>query len=153
MTNEGMPSVPFLGAERAERTLRVTFSYVGTNLSVDGLERVEMLAPPGETERIGPGRAGAWMELRDHAGEVLYQRGFHDPLRSAVEVPEEPGTGRMRWQRTGLRTGSFEVLAPDLAEAETLVLFGSPPAETEEPAREVARVSVKRTTPSPEGAP
>jgi hypothetical protein len=153
MTNEGTSSAPLVGADRTDSTLRVTFSYVGTELSVEGLARVEMIAPPGETERIGPERAGTWMELRDHAGEVLYQRGFHDPFGSGVEVPDEPGTGRMRWQRTAGRAGWFEVLVPDLAEAETLVLFSSPPTETGEPAREVAKVSVKRMTPSPEQAP
>jgi hypothetical protein len=153
MTNEGMPLAPSLGANGTDSALRVTFSYVGTDLSVEGLARVEMIAPPAETERIGPERSGAWIELRDHGGEVLYQRGFHDPLRSGVEVPDEPGTGRMRWQRTGRRAGWFEVLVPDLAEAETLVLFSSSPAETGEPAREVARVNVRQTTPSPDGAP
>jgi hypothetical protein len=127
--------------------LRLTFSYSDTEISLVAGRRTQMIAPPGETAKIEQGRVGSWVELRDSDQEVLYQQAVHSPIRFEVEVADEPGSGKMRWHKTAHKSGAFELLVPDILQADTLRLYASPPDALHEPARELARITLTDAVP------
>jgi hypothetical protein len=106
-------------------TLRLTFRYEGSDVSLLSSERVEMVPPPGAPEFIHEGQAGSWAELLDAHGRTIYQQLLHNPIRYEMEVPEDPDTGTLHWEEVRHPQGVFEVLVPDMPEGQTLVLFGS----------------------------
>jgi hypothetical protein len=105
-------------------TLRLTFRYEGSDVSLVSSERVEMLPPPGAPQFIHEGQAGSWAELLDAQGHRIYQQLLHNPIRYEMEAPEDPDTGTLHWEEVRHPQGVFEVLVPDMAEGQTLVLFG-----------------------------
>jgi hypothetical protein len=126
--------------------LRLTFEYSRTDVRLVGSQRAEMLAPAGETERIEEGQAGSWVELRDANEQVLYQRTLHKPIRFEMEaVDSESGT--MRWYTIDQPTGVFELLVPDIPEAETVSVYASPADAASEPAGEVVRLTWAEAAP------
>jgi hypothetical protein len=115
---------------------RITFEYAGTTLRLVSSERVEMIAPPGETERLEKGRAGSWIEIRDLDDRVIYQRVLHNPLQFEVEA-RDVETGKMRRLITDRPVGIVQELVPELPRAATLHIYATPPASNGA-AREVA---------------
>jgi hypothetical protein len=125
------------------RALRLTFSYRGESVELADAQRVEMVVPPGDPPAAEP-QGGFWIELRDASGTVLYRRVMHNPIASDYEVfPRDPGGAIVR-QPVPLRQGAFNVVVPELREADTLSLMtnappGQPAART---ASEIARFSM-----------
>jgi hypothetical protein len=110
-------------------TLRVTFSYDGPKLEIKRVQRVAMRAPASTSSPPQENQAGYWLEVRDAKGSLLYHRPIHDPTRGDVEsFGEEPGQP-MRRHPTRVTQGEFEVLVPDLPDAQTFRLHG--PTSTE----------------------
>ena len=136
------PDVQSRHSDLPARSLRLTLSYSGTEVKLVRIERIGMLSLPDEPVRAGEGQAGSWVELRDADQRVLYQQLLHNPLRSYVEVPEDPVSGRMRWLATDRPEGVFEVTIPDIPEAETVRLHASPPRAFSEPAAEMLRLNL-----------
>ena len=105
-------------------TLRLTFTYNQSDLRIVAVQRVAMIPPPGEPQPIHPGQAGFWVELRGGDDDLLYQRVLHTPFRYEVEVFEERS---IHSEKINSPQGMFELLVPDIPQAQTLRLFGSPP--------------------------
>jgi hypothetical protein len=108
-------------------TLRITFAHDGPNLEIVRVQRVAMRAP-ATLPQAGENQAGYWLEVRDSKGALLYHRPIIDPTRRHIEsYGEEPGAPMQRHAATGDR-GEFEVLVPDLPDAQTFRLHGPTPA-------------------------
>ena len=80
------------------RTLRLTFSYEGSNVRLVSSQSIDMKPPPAEPEPIQKGQSGFWYELTDAHGRQLYQRVVHNPIRMEDEIyssePNAPILGR-----------------------------------------------------------
>ena len=126
-------------------TYRLTFGYDRDRLELLDRQRVDMVAPPGETAPIPRRAAGFWVELRDGRGRRVYQRVVHQPIRFEVEVfPERRGDPIVRRPVDHPR-GTFSLLVPDLPDAQTVVLFSSPlePEKSGEAASELLSVQLR----------
>jgi hypothetical protein len=123
-------------------TLRLTLAYEGMEIRLVAGQRVEMIPPRGESERIQLGQPGYWVELRNAHEQILYQSILHYPIRYMIEVPGDPDTGVMRWEKVNNPRGIIQLLVPDIPEARILILFGSPPAAPYEPSTELARFNL-----------
>lgn len=109
----------------SRRTLRVTFEYEGDEFRIANQMRVEKITPPTLTPRPEAGKAaGYWVELRDKRGRCLFHRLLPDAIRDTAEIYGD----KNRLARTPLKevTGRFEVLLPDLPEADAVVVMGHP---------------------------
>jgi hypothetical protein len=126
--------------------VRLMFGYKGSRVRLLESQRVEMLAPAGEPDPIPKRSSGFWVELRDARGRGLYQQVLYQPIRYEVEVFPENHRDPMRYQPVNNPEGVFVVVVPDLPDAQTLVLFASPPepAKASEPAAELLRVPLRK---------
>jgi len=109
----------------SRRTLRVTFEYNGGEFRIANQMRVEKITPPTMTPCPDAATAaGYWVELRDRRGRCLFHRLLPDAIRDSAEI--YPGKNQLA--RTPLRqvAGRFEVLLPDLPEADSVVIMGHP---------------------------
>jgi hypothetical protein len=130
----------YLNTREYRSSQRITFRYEGQRVELADREVVQMISPPPVAPLPQAGEhSGFWIEVHDAEGRVVFHRVLHNPIPIYVEehlpdktiraVPGAPGSG------------TFEVLIPDMPEAETIVLVSSP-LEWElagEPARELAR--------------
>jgi len=125
---------------------RLVFTYKGSEVRLLDRERVEMLAPPGERTVIPKRAAGVWVELRDGRGRRLYQQALHQPIRYEAEVFPEDQRELPRFVPRADPEGAFVVLVPDLPDAESAVLFSSPPepGRQGEPASELIQVPLRK---------
>jgi hypothetical protein len=130
---------------RSSRTLRLTFSYEGGTVRLVSRMSVDMIAPAASPTPIREGQSGFWYELRDRSGRVLYQRALHNPIRIESEVYPVDQTQPIRHVPVNRPRGNFDLLVPDMAEADNVILFSSPldPANSAAPARELARFRLK----------
>lgn len=139
---EQVPGQPY---PNWSRTLRLTFSYEGSNVRLVSRQSVEMMPPPSDPLTPQEERSGFWYELQDEQERVLYRRVVHNPIRFEAEVfshhPEVPLT-RIKVDNP---QGAFQLLVPETDEAAALVLFSSPlePEFSGEPARELVRFDLK----------
>lgn len=123
-------------------TVRLTFSYTGSEIHLTDIERLEMVIPPSEVNYVQEGQVGFWVELRDNDENVLYQRVMHNPLRNEMEVYDENNTELPRWVRVNRSEVIFEILVPYIAYGQQLVIFSSPLERIFEPATEIARFKI-----------
>ena len=107
-------------------TLRVTFAYKGGVVRFAGSQRVAMTTPPSSTPAPEKERSGYWFEARDANGALLFLRVLHDPVRADVEVHSKDSKQSSTRIPIAEPEGRFEVLVPDLSEARSLHLFGTP---------------------------
>jgi hypothetical protein len=115
------------GRQDHTHTLRLTFRYQDDQIKLLNVEREEMIAPAAVGAPPQDAQAGYWVEVRDSAGELLYYRPLHDPLRRDIEVfGDEPGDPIYRVDNPR-RSGTFEVLVPDLSRAARFSLHGPEP--------------------------
>ena len=141
-------------SERRNYALRLTFAYEGDDLRLVKRQRLEMIAPPPDPTTGYEGQSGFWFELQDVAGRVLYRRVLHQPIQYDVEIyPADPALPLTR-RRLDEPRGIFVLLAPDLEQARTLVICGSPrdPEMAHLPAAEIARFDLRQQTVSKEAA-
>lgn len=137
-------------SKKKDLALRLMFSYEGRDVRLVSRQSVEMVTPPSDPIRVQEGQAGFWYELRDAEGRTLYRRVIQNPIKFAVEVRSDDPKRPLMWQKVSEPRGSFVLLMPDLKQAYTLVLFGSPPEPeaAAEPAKEIARFNLTQV---PEG--
>jgi hypothetical protein len=109
----------------SRRTLRLTFEYDGDQLRIVNELRVEKVTPPSLTPRPDPATsAGYWVELRDKGGKCLFHRLLPDAIRDSAEIyPENKPLERVPLREV---KGRFEVLLPDVPEADMVVVMGHP---------------------------
>ena len=135
--------------------LRVTFAYRGHDYRgrehADGADdRAAPVSPPPEK-----GQSGYWVEVRAADGKLLFHCVLHNPVRVDVEVYSHDERQSITRVPVAEPRGEFEVLLPDLPEAQSLVLFG-PPAEARlqaAPARELVRVGFDELRKAPPNTP
>lgn len=127
--------------ERQPGAVRLTFLYEGTNVQLISQQRVDMLPPPPEPRPIQEGQSGFWYELHDESGAVLYQRRVHNPIKFETTVYSKDPEVPLKEVPVEDPQGIFELVAPDINEAHTIVLFSSPlePELAGNPASELAR--------------
>jgi len=128
-----------------KKTIRLTFSYEGSEVKLDSVQHIRMIPPPPQPYKIEKGQSGFWFEIQDENQRVLYQRSLHNPIKFDVEVHgnsiNEPSTRHKLKSPKGI----FEILSPDLDNGYSIVLFSSPLGEQEfnKPASELARFNLK----------
>lgn len=124
---------------------RLTFQYDGLQLDLVSRRQVQMIAPPALAARRAAGEhVGIWLELRDQQEAVLYQRDLSRLIGAEAEAFNPDGTITHLVGAPG--SGQFEVVVPDVAEAESVCVIASAIEGTRafrEPAREIARFSLR----------
>lgn len=150
------------------RALRLTFSYEGGKITLVDRQLVDRPTQPsapllqeqrpresgkepaGQAEARRPrGQSGFWVELHSRQGRPIYRLVMSNPIPFRAEVPDEAG-GFTNVDIQNPR-GQFFVLVPNLAEAETVVLFSSPlkPGASLEPAEPIARFPLRSRSADP----
>jgi hypothetical protein len=117
---------------RTTESLRITFAYdleqPDGAVRLVRVERVRAVAPGISTPPPQPGQSGAWFEVRDRQGDLLYYQAVHDPMPTTREVfadaSGKPGLSRVPLTRS---TGEFELLVPDLRTAARFSFHATPP--------------------------
>lgn len=129
-------------------SLRLTFSYEGSDVRLVSMKSIEMLSPPSDPIQTKKGQAGFWYELRDDRGRTLYRRVIQNPIKFSVEVRSNNPKRPLEWQKVNEPRGTFTLIAPDLAEAKTIELISSPlePEGMLKPAGELTRFKLKQDT-------
>ena len=125
-------------------SLRLTFAYRGRDVRLVSALRIAMIAPPPVTPAPVQGQSGYWCELRGATGDLLFHRAFSSLVRTDVEVFADDAGQSMRRVPVLAPEGQFDVLVPDLPEARTLFLFGTPAGAATEsaPSHELFRANV-----------
>jgi len=128
---------------------RLTIRYDGLRFDLVSRRQVQMIAPPApQAQRAAGQHAGIWLELRDREEGVLYQRDLSRLIGAEAEAFNPDGTITHLVGAPG--NGQFEVVVPDLAQAESVCVVASPLQDTQaarEPAREIARFSLRGAGP------
>jgi hypothetical protein len=104
--------------------LRVTFVFEDSNIRIASVTRVDMRVPAASTPIPQEGQVGSWFEVRDGKGALLYHRPLHDPMRLDVETFGDKPGDPLRHVPARQAKGEFEVLIPDLPDAEQFRLYG-----------------------------
>jgi len=133
--------------QQAKRTLRLIFEYEGNTVRLVSQQRVSMIPPPS-TSILDPqeGQTGFWYELRDNQDLSVYSRVVANPIPLECEVFSDDPNESIRRQEIEVAQGTFVLLAPDIPEAASVVLF-SPPLQLTERAggtTELARFDLTR---------
>ncbi|MDQ3707654.1 MAG: hypothetical protein M3437_20965 [Chloroflexota bacterium] len=126
-------------------TLRMRFAYDGKEVKqISDAQRVEMIAPAptGDAPREGV-HSGFWVELRSADERTLYYQVLNSPIRVTVEDYSPDGTLRLVSNKE--TSGEFELLIPDIPEAQTLVMFNSSQGRRQklQAAKELGRFDLK----------
>lgn len=131
--------------ESRNRSWRLTFSYEGRYLQLVSLQSIGMRSPPSVPLTMEEDQSGFWYELQDKNRGVLYRYVIYNPIRIEAEIFSNDPSVPMRRVKIKNPRGTFQLLAPQIDEADSLVLFSSPlePEHSGEPARELARFDLK----------
>jgi hypothetical protein len=100
----------------------------GKRWTIEDRVRIDAMTLPRSAELPASGGrplAGFWYEVRDGKGEALFRRVTRNPAEPALEVPApDGGLQRVTLERPDV---VFDVLIPDLDEADELCFFESDP--------------------------
>lgn len=121
------------------RSLRIGFSYEGTELRLVSRDDVDVKATPSDAIDYPKGQSGFWIELQDQEGRTLYRRVMQNPIRFAAEFPTGDPDTPLCCESIDEPRGTFSLLLPILEKAHTLVLFSSPHDPDTAPATEIGR--------------
>ena len=129
-------------------TMRLTFSYDSADWAANGplvrfvsREDLAMTAPLSDDLDVSTeGMSGFWYELQDAQGLALYRRARHMPITVMAEVPSDDQNPELVSIPLDSPKGTFQLLAPILPRAQTLVLSSSPldPDQMDQPATVIA---------------
>jgi hypothetical protein len=104
---------------------RLTFEYDGDAVRLVDRRRVQMLAPPDDTELVQQGRDGFWVEVRGEDGEPLYRQVLHRPVQREFEVHSpDPGATPRHVAAPRVR-GVFQAVVPDLPGGAAVAVQGA----------------------------
>lgn len=107
---------------RTTASLRLTFAYdlqeSNAGVRLLRVEQVRAVAPGLSTPPPRPGQSGAWFEMRDADGRLLYYQPVHDPMPTTREAFAD-AAGKRALSRVPVTqaTGEFQLLVPDLPNA------------------------------------
>lgn len=123
---------------------RLTFRFDGERIDLVRQERLQKIAPGTTPAAPIPGKnSGTWLALVDPAGQVLFHRLLHDPLRTRAE--HHSPDGRIELHLRDPQPGEFTALLPDIPAAAEVRLYASPTdhERMHEPAREIGRYPLR----------
>jgi hypothetical protein len=126
-----------------QAVVRLRLRRRGDRWSVEKQIRIaEMTIPPSYRFAGTGGRArgGAWYELTDAAGEVLYRRMFPHAPGEGVEVPS--GGGGLQRAGGHREVEEYDVIVPDVADMHRLNVYVVDPAGDASTAMERSRTPV-----------
>jgi hypothetical protein len=139
-------------AEIYRSAIRLLFEFEGTDVRLVRRQWLAMVAPasdpfPEDVAKAEP-RAGAWIDLLDEQGRIVYRRAFGEsPIAAHVSVY----TGGEKQPFENLKTaprGDFMVVVADIPSAETVAFFApDPEVEGHGEAKEIARFALKEREP------
>ena len=130
---------------------RLTFRFDGRQVDLVRRERLQKVAPGTTPEPPTPGQnSGAWLELVDRSGRVLFHRLLRDPLRTRAEVHSPDGHITLHIREP--ESGEFSAIVPDLPDAAEVVLYASPTdhQRMHEPASALGRFPLRQDGPAGE---
>jgi peptidoglycan hydrolase-like protein with peptidoglycan-binding domain len=137
-------------------TMRLTFSYDSEDWAASGplvrfvsREDLAMTAPlSDDLDTPTEGMSGFWYELQDAQGLVIYRRGRHMPIAILAEVPSDDQNPELVSIPLDAPKGTFQLLAPILPRAQSLVLFSSPldANQMDQPATVIASFDLSQLT-------
>ncbi|MFN0156042.1 MAG: hypothetical protein ACKVUT_16845 [Gaiella sp.] len=105
---------------------RLTFVHDESGVRLVERERLEMVAPPDDSDLTYVARSGYWVELKDAEGRGIYRQILHDPLRTEIEVHSPDASEQPHQVPMESSTSTFDAVVPDLPAARTVVLKGRP---------------------------
>ena len=113
--------------QKKPRTLRFLFQYEGNQVQLVSQQSVTMIPPPPtSTHSPKEGQEGFWYELRDSQDHSVYYRAVANPIPIECEVFSEDQNESICRQEVDVTRGTFVLLAPDLPEATSVLLFSPP---------------------------
>jgi hypothetical protein len=120
-------------------SLRLTFSYEGSTVSLIAKDRIKMLALPSHQVSSEGGQSGFWYEVRDDKGQTIYRRITQNPIQFETEIRSDDPKKPLNWHGVDKPKGMFVFHIPDLPSAKTVVFMSSPmePKRRQEPAQEL----------------
>lgn len=108
--------------------LRLTFKLENQRLELTGV-RDRGVAPAWtskDTQIFTPeGTSGDWVETRDSAGTLTYQRNLFDPLGRTIEAAPDPNDPNSHWQNTEVCKATAEVDVEVPGDAVEVRLYGT----------------------------
>ena len=130
---------------KADRAVRLTFSYEGDKVELVGQQRVNMIPPPSDPVKTEAGfmaepESGFWYEVKDANGGTIYRRVIHSPIEYNREVFTNEPEKTIQRVTIDEPQGVFTVVIPDIEEADAVSLHSSPTesgAASFEAAREI----------------
>jgi hypothetical protein len=133
----------YTSQKRTQGAVRFTFSYEGTALRLVSRQRVDAQPQISDRTYEYEGQAGFWFELRDVQNRVLYRLVMHNPIESHREAPSGDPERPFTHIKVAEPQGVFAVMAPDLEEARSLLLYASPSPTLTAPAKEIGRFDLQ----------
>lgn len=107
-------------------SLRLTFTYHGTDIKLQSLQHVNMKPFPSESIQKMEMRKGSWYEIKDSKDHTLYRRIIPDPVSLAMEVKSDDPDAPIKWEEIKNTEGLFVIVVPEIEKAANIVLFGRP---------------------------
>lgn len=125
----------------SKHSLRLTFAYLGSDIRLESVKSIAMIAPPSDDPKRSKDESGFWYEVRDRDNRTLYRRITENPIKFAVEIRSDDTDAPFKWEEIKEPAGSFTLLVPDISNAQSIVLFSSPfdLKKRRETAQEIAR--------------
>lgn len=126
-------------------SLRLTFRFDGRQVELVRRERLRKVAPGTTPDRPSAGKnSGAWVELVDRSGRVLFHRLLRDPLQTRAE--HHSPDGRITLHVREPESGQFSVIVPEIPDATEVVLYASPTdhERMHEPASALGRFPIRQ---------
>jgi hypothetical protein len=135
-------------ATKAQKAVRLIFSYDGNHVQLISQQPVEMTLPPSDLVSDQEGQQGFWAELKDEKDQTLFRRVMHNPMSGDIEVFSNDPKQTISRHTIPSPKGVFVVVVPDTAETHAVTLSSStrsgPSALATQPSREIARFELKK---------
>jgi hypothetical protein len=132
--------------ENWNKSLRLTFSYEGSNIKLILLQKVNIIPPPSDQISSCEDYSGFWYTLNDANGRPLYRRITQYPFYVGGEVFTEKIDGSIYHREVKDLNGIFVILVPDISEGYSVAVFSSQTDKngklTLQPASELARFTL-----------
>lgn len=119
-----MVSPSLEGSSADTYTFRVTLSVSDGVVSIKNVRRIAMRVPATPSLPSNMARTGFWFDVLDSTGTILYHFPLSHPTQQHIEsFGDRPGDPMRRHPASILRS-TFEVLVPDIPQAQSFRLHG-----------------------------
>lgn len=134
-------------SHKERKAIRLTFNYESATVRLVDRQIIDKPTQPSapilKQGKKQQAQSGFWIELHSKGGQALYRLVMSNPIRFHTELPD--GEGGFTNLPRPKPSGVFFVIVPNLAEAETIVVFSSPlgPEAKPGPAEPIARFPLR----------